>query len=214
MAISQFGETEKSLRALRRADNDPCPFWVDAGTYTPTPKSLTLATIITKDFVITKQTTMPNKETSLSLSEAQVKMVAEWVRLADSIGLPRSYAQIYGFLFISKTPVTAQDCVEKLKISRSSAGQGLKILRDLGAIRPHFELGSRAEAFTIEPDLGIMIRSIVESKLAPAFDQFFNSMATVEKNLDPKKECFELNRIAKLNRWRSKLARMRRWIVR
>lgn len=156
----------------------------------------------------------PSQAPETKLPATQVDMLAEWVRLADSVGFPRSYAQIYGFLFLSRTPVTAQDCVEKLKISRSSAGQGMRVLRDLGAIRPHFELGTRAEAFTVEPDLGIMVRSMVESRLMPAFDQFFNAMAELENNLDPKKEAYEINRIAKLNRWGQKLNRLRRWIQR
>ncbi|NBB79751.1 MAG: hypothetical protein GVY36_09940, partial [Verrucomicrobia bacterium] len=127
--------------------------------------------------------TIPGKNSKDDLPATQVAMLAEWVRLADSIGFPRSYAQIYGYLFLSQSPVTAQDCVEKLRISRSSAGQGLKFLRDLGAIRPHFELGSRAEAFIVEPDLGIMLRSMVEGRIMPAFDHFFDSMAKLEKDL-------------------------------
>ena len=143
------------------------------------------------------------------LPDSQIRLLAEWVRLADSLGLPRSYAQIYGFVFQSRRPVTAQDCTDQLKISRSSAGQGLKILRDLGAIRPHFELGSRAEAFTVEPDLGIMLRSMVESRLLPAFDQFFDAVARLEQDMDPKKDVYERTRIAKLLRWRVKLDQLR-----
>lgn len=141
-------------------------------------------------------------------------MVGEWERLADSVGLPRSHARIYGFLFVSKRPVTAQDCVDALKISRSSAGQGLKHLRDLGAIRLHIELGHRAEAFTIEPDLGVLINSVLRGKLLPAFETFFANMEALEANLDPARENFAINRIGKLKRWRSKVWRIKRWLLR
>jgi len=154
----------------------------------------------------------PETEPLPELPPAHVKIVAEWVQLADSVGLPRSYAQIYGFLFISRRPITAQDCVEQLRISRSSAGQGLKALRELGAIKPHFELGSRAEAFTIEPDLGILIKSVLDGKVLPAFQTFFERMDELSKTLNDKTDQFEVKRIRKLGRWHSKLLSARRWL--
>ncbi len=139
-------------------------------------------------------------------------MVENWVRLADSIGFPRSYAQIYGFLFISSKPVSAQDCVDMLKISRSSAGQGLKVLRDLGAIRATFDLGARREEFVIEPDLGVLIKAVLDGKLLPAFEEFFNSIESLESELDPRKHQFQLRRIEKLHRWKGKLGSARKWL--
>lgn len=146
------------------------------------------------------------------LSGDALAMIEQWVRLADAVGFPRSYAQIYGFLFVSNKPVNAQDCVEALKISRSSAGQGLKVLRDLGAIRSNFELGGRAETFSIEPDLGVLVKSVLDGKLLPAFDTFFGEMGRLESQLNPSKDGFQINRIQKLNRWRSKLGKARKWL--
>lgn len=134
------------------------------------------------------------------------------MQLADSLGLPKSLTQIYALIFASKHPVTAQDCVEALKISRSSAGQGLKALRDMGAIRPSLELGSRREAFVIEPDFGVLIRSIVRNKIAPAFDAFFAQIEPLEKSLAPQTDAFLVRRFQKLNRWRTKFDHAQTWL--
>ncbi len=143
------------------------------------------------------------------LQETELRLIENWVRLADSLGIPKSLAQIYALAFLSPDPVTAQDCVDCLKISRSSAGQGLKTLKEIGAIRSDFQLGARREAFKIEPDLGNLVRGILEGRVFPAFEDFFTQLDSLEETADPKKDQFILNRIEKLRRWRNKIEEAR-----
>ncbi len=149
---------------------------------------------------------------SRQLTPAELGFIQSWMQLADSLGLPKSLAQMYALIFASKRPVSAQDCVDALKISRSSAGQGLKVLRDMGAIRPALELGARREAFVIEPDLGVLIRGILRNKIAPAFETFFSQIAPLEKDLDPEKNKFLISRFQKLQRWRGKIGMATQWL--
>lgn len=148
------------------------------------------------------------------LTASELKMIESWAQLADSLGLPKSLAQLYGFIFSSRKAISAQDCVDVLKISRSSAGQGLKALRDIGAIRPAFELGARREGFVIEPDLGVVIQGLAKSRVVPAFDNFFTQISAIEEVLHPAKDSFLIGRIQKLHRWRIKLGRIKKWLLR
>ena len=153
----------------------------------------------------------------IELNEVELQMIEQWVSLAESLGVARSYGQIYGFCFIKKDPVSAQDCVDALRISRSSAGQGLRMLREIGAIRPHFELGSRVELYTIEPDLGVLVKSIAQGKLLPAFDGFFDGMEVLQSEVgaeDVKRMGYLMGRFEKLARWRTKLREVSQWLVR
>lgn len=134
-------------------------------------------------------------------SELELTALQPWVELADRLGVPRSIGQLYGLLFISEIPLSAQNCADQLHISRSSAGQGLKQLKELGAIRADFKLGDRAERFVIEPDLGIFVSRILEGRLLPAFTDFFKAFH--------KNEGFNLQiseaRKDKLLRWEDKI---------
>ncbi len=150
---------------------------------------------------------------SRTLTSAELGMIEHWVQLADAFGVPKSLAQIYGLIFTSKTPVSAQACVDVLKISRSSAGQGLKTLREIGAVRSAFELGARREAFVIESDLGVVIQGMFKGRLVPAFDLFFTQIASIERALNPHKDAFLVGRIQKLHRWRTKLGRLQKWLI-
>lgn len=141
-----------------------------------------------------------------SLAETELLLIESCVRLADSLGIPKSLAQVYALTFVSPEPISAQDCVESLKISRSSAGQALKTLKDVGAIRAEFQLGARRESFTIEPDLGNLVHGILEGRFFPAFENFFSQLDSIEENASSKgKEQFIRERINKLRRWSSKI---------
>jgi len=138
-----------------------------------------------------------------------------WVELADSIGVPRSIGQLYGVLFMAGRAMSAQECADVLKISRSSAGQGLKVLKEYGAIKSVFELGERCERYAIEPDLGVLIQSVLRGKLAPAFDMFFSKMNAIGDSMEGSDSSgVLLSRIRKLERWKCKFSEAQEWLMR
>ena len=70
------------------------------------------------------------------LTPVQREVIDHFVEISRALGQPRSYAEIYGLLFISPLPLSMDDLCERLRISKGSASQGLKFLRDIGAVRP------------------------------------------------------------------------------
>ncbi len=54
---------------------------------------------------------------------------------SQKLGLPRSYGQIYGFAFMREHPVSFDDLVSVLGISKGSASQGLRWLRNAGLVK-------------------------------------------------------------------------------
>lgn len=141
-----------------------------------------------------------NSEISVSetLDDAAL---APWVELADRLGVSRSLGQLYGLLFMANRPMSAQDCVEVLAISRSSAGQGLKVLKEFGAIKSDFKMGDRSERFVVEPDLGVFLTKVLDGRLMPAFVSFFAAMQSVRSV----RGVTDLDRFRKLDRWEKKL---------
>lgn len=128
-------------------------------------------------------------------------MLMPWVRLADQLGMSRSLGQLYGLLFLANKPLSAQDCVDALGISRSSAGQGLKALKKLGAIQSEFAFGDRCERFSIEPDLGVLITKVLDGLILPAFGAFFEAISAESKS----NKGLSMDRLEKLFRWEQKL---------
>jgi len=69
------------------------------------------------------------------LLPVEVEVIQLFVQFSRTVGQPRSIAEIYGLLFVSHQPLTLDDLVERLRLSKGSASQGLKYLRELGAVR-------------------------------------------------------------------------------
>jgi len=93
------------------------------------------------------------------------------VKLCSILGLPKSIGLIYGAVFVSREPVEAGKICRKLKISRGSVSQGLKFLKELGAIRSEGLNGNRAEHFVVEDHLRKAVDTFVAKKIGPAFDE-------------------------------------------
>ena len=93
------------------------------------------------------------------------------VKLCSILGLPKSIGLIYGAVFVSPKPIEAGQICKKLKISRGSVSQGLKFLKELGAIRPEGLNGNRAEHFVTEDHLRKAVEIFVTKKIGPAFDE-------------------------------------------
>ena len=103
------------------------------------------------------------------------------VKLCSILGLPKSIGLIYGAVFVARQPVEAGQICRKLKISRGSVSQGLKFLRELGAIRSEGLNGNRAEHFVAEDHLRGAIENFVLKKMSPAMEEIGSEIKHLEK---------------------------------
>jgi HTH-type transcriptional regulator, glycine betaine synthesis regulator len=104
------------------------------------------------------------------------------VKLCFILGLPKSIGLIYGAVFVSAKPVEAGQICRKLKISRGSVSQGLRFLKELGAIRSESLNGNRSEQFVAEDHLRKAIETFVTHKIAPAFEELDEEMVRLDKD--------------------------------
>ncbi|MGZ0708410.1 GbsR/MarR family transcriptional regulator [Coraliomargarita sp. W4R53] len=94
-------------------------------------------------------------------------MIDVFVRAAGLIGLPRSIGEIYGLLFCSKEALTFDELVAGLQISKGSVSQGLKLLRQLGAVKMHYVPGSRRDHYLPELSMRRLVRGFVKDQFEP-----------------------------------------------
>lgn len=63
------------------------------------------------------------------------ELVAFFVDAADVLGVPKSVAAIYGVCFAACEPLSFADIEARLAISAGSISQGLRVLREVGALK-------------------------------------------------------------------------------
>jgi HTH-type transcriptional regulator, glycine betaine synthesis regulator len=124
------------------------------------------------------------------------------------LGLPKSLGEIYGLLYISPAPLALDDVVEKMKLSKGSASQGLKMLRELGAVKESPDQNGRRTLYVPDVDLKRLVGGFIREQIRPHLESGkdkatdLRKMANVVDDLETKK--FYLSRIKKLENWMSR----------
>jgi hypothetical protein len=67
------------------------------------------------------------------LSPVEAEVIELFVQFSRALSLPRSYAEIYGLLFVSPSPLTQNQLEERLQISKDSTSMGDAML---GLVHP------------------------------------------------------------------------------
>ena len=123
------------------------------------------------------------------------------------LGLPRSIGEIYGLLFISRSPLVLDDLVLRLGISKGSASQGLRTLKSLGAVREANGNGNGERRTYYEPaiELKRLVGGFIREQIRPHLDsgkskikRLAETAAAVE---DPEQRLFLGERIERLEQW-------------
>lgn len=124
------------------------------------------------------------------------------------LGLPKSVGEIYGVLYISPTPLTMLDLVDRLGISKGSASQGLKMLRTLGAVREVDLHNDRKTYFEADVELKKLVGGFIREQIRPHLKsgrEKLNSLQDEANNIqDPELREFYNERIHRLDRWSGK----------
>ena len=81
----------------------------------------------------------PNGE----LSPLEAEAIGLFVQLGRLVAQPRSFAEVYGLLFVSPRPLPAEDLVNRLGTSRAAADRALRLLRKAGLLRMVYVPGDR-----------------------------------------------------------------------
>lgn len=81
----------------------------------------------------------------------EAAMVGFFVEAADLMGVPKSVAALYGICFAAPEPMSFADIEQKLDLSKGSISQGLRFLREVGALKEVSAAADRVERF--EPDM-------------------------------------------------------------
>src|ERR1700761_1552627 len=87
------------------------------------------------------------------LPAAVERFILHWGDMGDEWGVNRSVSQIHGLLYLSETPMTAEDIADTLGMARSNVSNSIKELLSWNLIRRVPILGDRRDHFEAETDI-------------------------------------------------------------
>lgn len=140
-----------------------------------------------------------------TLSELERQIIDLFVDGTRVLGMPRSIGEIYGLLYVSRTPLSLDDLVSRLGISKGSASQGLRTLKGLGAVREVQVDGVRRTHYEAAVDLKRLAGGFIREQVRPHLDSGQLKVAHLQEAVaiedDPEDREFYEERVVKLESW-------------
>lgn len=100
----------------------------------------------------------------MEYAEARNRFIQSWGALGSQWGINKTMAQIHALLMISDQPLSMEDIMEELQISRGNASMNLRGLMDWGLVYKEFKAGERREFFTAEKNVEDMAVKIARER--------------------------------------------------
>ncbi|CAA0142394.1 transcriptional regulator, TrmB [Tenacibaculum maritimum] len=100
----------------------------------------------------------------MNLEDAKLKYIHTWGSLATNWGINKTMAQVHALLLVSTTPLSAENIMEALKISRGNVNMNVRALIDWGIVRKEFIAGERKEFFVADKDIWELFKQITKER--------------------------------------------------
>lgn len=120
----------------------------------------------------------------IHLTSVAQEFIIHWGKMGARWGVNRTVAQIYALLYISSSPLNAEEISETLSVARSTVSTGLRELQGWGIVKIVQVLGDRRDHFEAVGDVWEMFRKIVDERkrreLDPTLEVLREAVAELE----------------------------------
>ena len=123
----------------------------------------------------------------MKVEEAKQQFINSWGAFGTQWGINRTMAQIHALLLISTAPVTQDDIMEQLTISRGNVNMNIRDLIGWGLVERIIVSGERKEYFTADKNIWKVATQIIKERKKRELDPMLKLLSQLE-NIDDKKE--------------------------
>ena len=128
------------------------------------------------------------KQINMKLSEAKTQFISSWGAFGTHWGINRTMAQIHALLLISPDPITQDDMMEQLNISRGNVNMNTRDLVAWGLVDRVLIQGERKEFFSAEKDIWKVATQIIKERKKRELDPMLKLLSQLEKVDGDKKD--------------------------
>lgn len=143
----------------------------------------------------------------MELQEAKNKYIQTWGALGSQWGINKTMAQIHALLMVTIKPISMEEIMKELQISRGNTSMNLKALIDWGIVYKQYKQGERKEFFVAEKDLDVLAVKISQERskreIKPAL-RVLKEVSTIKNNKSSEAEHF-IEQTNKLHEFVSKV---------
>ncbi len=119
----------------------------------------------------------------MELQDAKKQFIAAWGSFGSNWGINRTMAQIHALLLVSADPISADEVMEALNISRGNGNMNIRELINWGLVERVVLPGERKEYFTAEKDIWVVARIIMRERKKRELEPMLRFLDTL-KNVE------------------------------
>jgi Predicted transcriptional regulators len=127
------------------------------------------------------------KITNMELQTSKQKFIETWGALGSEWGINKSVAQVQALLLVSMDPISTDEIMEALTISRGNANMSLRQLMDYGIIYKKVIAGERKEYFVAEKDIWKWAVKIAMMRKQKEIDPVMNVLSELKEETNKNK---------------------------
>jgi len=118
------------------------------------------------------------------LQTAQDLFIRRWGEMGQTWGINRTMAEIHALLYVVAEPLSTDDVMGRLNISRGNASMSLRALCDWGIVQRLHKRGQRREYFQSLSDVWEMFSLIAAERKRREMDPVLETIKQCRKMLD------------------------------
>ena len=134
----------------------------------------------------------------MKYTDARKEMIQTWGQLSAQWGINRTVGQIHALLMISPQPMTSDQIMAELQVSRGNVSMSLRSLVEWGLVYKTYIPGDRKEYYSSEKDAWKMALQIAKERKRRELDpmiQSLNHLKVTETENASQAEVEEINKM-------------------
>lgn len=116
----------------------------------------------------------------MKLKEAKAEFIQSWGILGSQWGINRTMAQIHALLLVASDPLTAEEIMDQLSISRGNTNMNVRDLMDWDLVQKVIVPGERKEYFKAEKDIWKVATLIMYQRKKRELDPMLKILGQLE----------------------------------
>lgn len=117
----------------------------------------------------------------MELEEGKNKFIQAWGTLGSSWGINKAMAQIHALLLIATRPLTTDDIMEELQMSRGNVNMNIRALMDWGIVYKENTIGERKDHFVANKDVMELARQVSRERRKREIEPIIKVLQEVQK---------------------------------
>ena len=115
----------------------------------------------------------------MKLDEAKLQFVQSWGILGGQWGINRTMAQVHALLLVAAKPLSTDEIMAELSISRGNANMNIRELMDWKLIDKSIVAGDRKEYFAAEKDIWKVVTCITYQRKKRELDPMLKVLGQI-----------------------------------